>query len=167
MQGNGSLHGLPSWTPCPYTPCAHSMACSSLNSIFATLLIGAITPSTRDNGCSCTVLITFATLAKPLTHTWFVQVTRPTATRLATSLCTSENGLIFVTRTPTVTGCSDLPQYEDTKPVTGLPRSIGMHLPYTHQCFATLFLLSTLQHIQYTAITAHMFQFTLRLPAIL
>jgi hypothetical protein len=137
MRGNGDLHGLPSWTRCPCTPRARY-----LNFIFATRLIGAIMPSTRDTGCSCTALMTFATLARPLTLTCFDQVTHPAAMRLTTSLCLSENGLIFVTRTPTFTGRSNLLRFEDAKPVTGLPRLIRMHSPYTHQCFATLFLLS-------------------------
>lgn len=160
MPGNGGSHGLHSWTPCPCILHARSTAGSSSNFIFATLLIGAITLSTRDTGCSCTALTIFGTLARLRTLTWFAQVTHLTATRLATTLCLSENGLIFVTRTPTFTVRSSSLRYEDARPVIALPRSIGMHLPYTHPCFATLFLLSTLRHIRYTAIVERMFQFT-------
>ena len=165
MPGNGGSHGLPSWTLRPYIPHASSMAGSSSSSIFATLLIGAITPSTRDTGCSCMVLMILGTLAKLRTLTWFVRVTHLTATRLAINLCLSENGLIFVTRTPTFMGRSSSLRYEDARPVIGLPRLIGMHSPSTLQCFATLFLCSTLRHIRYIAIAVHMFQFTLQLPA--
>ncbi len=116
MQGNGGSHGLPSWTLCPYTPHARSIAGSFSNFIFATQLTGAITLSTSATGCSYTALTTFASLAWPLTPVLFAHVILQMATRPITSLCLSGNGSIFAIWTPTFTGRLNLLRYEAVNP---------------------------------------------------
>jgi hypothetical protein len=59
MHGNGGLHGLISWTPCPSILCALWMAGSFLNFIFATQLIGITTQLINNIGCNFTVLATW------------------------------------------------------------------------------------------------------------
>ena len=124
-------------------------------------------PSTSDTGCSCTVSMTFVFLARPLTCIWFAQVTRQIAMRSATNLCLSGNGLIFVIRTPTFTVHSNLPRFGSVKPVTGLPKLIGMHLHDTPPCFATPFPLSTSPPTRSTVIAGRMFLPTSQPSAIL